>query len=272
MGVATAVALLVIALGEKHEKLGRWKWHLAVFVEGVAVLLSIYASIATESDSPATKHNLESAHDSISRQLENLRGLILSGDSARARELAEQVLDKQLMRTALDTGLVQIGLGKYEIAITHLEYASRAAKDDSGRAIVMTVQSVAWGLLAEELIQRDLLDSAKVLYRQVLDYCDGVLELRRDDHETWNNRGNAQSRLGLYDSAKASYDSALYYKPDFREAWRNKALSLSYGGDLVAASASCDSAMKYSLTEDHFYLMTLLFQEWLHDSIAASTQ
>ena len=73
---------------------------------------------------------------------------------------------------------------------------------------------------------------------------DRAIEIKSDDHETWNNRGNALDDLGRNEEAIASYDRAIEIKPDYHEAWGNRGVALSNLNRKKEAIASYDRAIK----------------------------
>ncbi|MCL1462989.1 tetratricopeptide repeat protein, partial [Argonema galeatum] len=75
-------------------------------------------------------------------------------------------------------------------------------------------------------------------------------KFKPDDHEAWNNRGNALGNLGRLEEAIASYDQAIKFKPDKHEAWNNRGFALRNLGRFEEAIASYDQAIKFK-PDDH---------------------
>ena len=81
-------------------------------------------------------------------------------------------------------------------------------------------------------------------YEQAIASWDRALEIKPDDHQAWNNRGNALGNLGRYEQAIASYDQALEIKPDYPDTWDNRGYVLTCMGRYKDALESCDRAIK----------------------------
>ena len=79
--------------------------------------------------------------------------------------------------------------------------------------------------------------------------------LRNSDYaETWNNLGDAQRDLEMYEEAIASSQQALRLKPDFAEAHNNIANVLAFQGKYEEAIAGYRQALRLSpaMAEAHF--------------------
>jgi Flp pilus assembly protein TadD len=89
----------------------------------------------------------------------------------------------------------------------------------------------------------NLLAAAKEYEAAISSYDQG-LKIKPDDHQAWNNRGNALMNLGQIEEAISSYDQALKIKPDDHEAWNNRGVALWNVGRIEEAISSYDQALK----------------------------
>ena len=64
-------------------------------------------------------------------------------------------------------------------------------------------------------------------HQQSIASYDKALEIKPNDDQAWNNRGNALGNLGRFEDAIASFDKALEIKPNYDQAWYNKACAYS---------------------------------------------
>ena len=87
-------------------------------------------------------------------------------------------------------------------------------------------------------------------YEQAIASFDKALQLKPDDHQVWNNRGNALFNLGRFDEAIASYDKALQLKPDKDQPWYNRGVALFNLGRWDEAIASYDKALQLKPDKD----------------------
>jgi superkiller protein 3 len=55
---------------------------------------------------------------------------------------------------------------------------------------------------------------------------DRALQIKPNDYEAWNNRGNALFNLGRYEEAITCYDRAIEIKPDYHLASHNRGTAL----------------------------------------------
>lgn len=180
---------------------------------------------------------------------------------------------------AMDSGLVAIGLGNYDKAITHLNYVIQAAQYDSLIGESFFLRGAAFFFWAKSLADAPD-DSLTLLLTEALDSYDsaltydynlhyvywyarsiGLAELGRHEEavtcydsfltyehnvdEAWYNRGITLHHLKRYEEAVASYDSALTYRHDNQSAWNNRAGALIILERYDEAIASCDSALSY---------------------------
>ena len=97
---------------------------------------------------------------------------------------------------------------------------------------------------AHLLLELGNLHRAAKEYKEALVSYDQALEVKPDNHEAWNNRGNALRNLGRYEEAIAAYDQALEVKPDKHEAWYNRGIALRNLGRYEEAIAAYDQALK----------------------------
>jgi tetratricopeptide (TPR) repeat protein len=87
-------------------------------------------------------------------------------------------------------------------------------------------------------------------YEAAIARFDQALKFQPDDHQAWNNRGNALFNLGQLEEAISSFDQALKIKPDYHEAWNNRGIILKDLGRLEEAISSYDQALKIK-PDDH---------------------
>lgn len=172
--------------------------------------------------------------------------------------------------SALDSGLVDLGLQKFETALVHFDYALTAERnavplDSFKLAEIHFDRGIAYGNLnnyEEELASYDSAlfyrrDHPVVWYnrgialfmlgnkkKSIASY-DSALTYRRDYPDAWLNRGFVQDRLGHYEEAIYSYDSALFYRHDYPDVWLYKGIALTNFEHYEQAVASYDSALFY---------------------------
>ncbi len=254
--LTTAVAGLVKKLSERSVSLKRWSWHLGVLIEATGVLIAILGF--WPSDKPATPSDvssiisekvdslqtdifvkLDSDHEEVTCRMDRLEALIKktagqpepdSSFLAEARSQAECL--EGIVETALDKGIVAIGLQKYDEALTLLDIALKAA----GENLIQR---------AKVLFYIGLIHSKRGEYILAFELYDSCITDDPRKYGAWNNRGSALSRLNRFDEALNSYDSALAYKPDFQDAWYNRGIALSELGFHKEGIASYDSALVY---------------------------
>ncbi len=266
-----AIATLIKKLSDQIKWLKRWSWHISVLVGTIGVIIASVNFLGDEPPPPLTEDatnlvvqkvveeatipiaqgivNLEERVDSGFKSLENMIQERVASDIEdntirdSLRTLAEWLA--QFAETAMDSGLVAIGLGRYSEALTHLHYAVLAAQNDSSKAEAYFYCGAAYGLWAVELSTSGNTDSSKALFKLAVSSNDSTLAYKHDDHVSWYNRGNALARIDLHEEAVASNDSALEYKHDLHEAWYNRSYSLYKLGRYEDAIASLDSALAY---------------------------
>jgi tetratricopeptide (TPR) repeat protein len=281
--LAIVAAILVVIrefIGKPDDSKKRWSWRLGCSVVIIGCIIAILTL--------PQKEGIEDSLNQIQCSIDSLKPIILemAGKGKEAPELADSAKQQaeciqatMVLRTALDSGLVAIGLGNYSQAITHLNYAIMAAQDDSAKAEGYFYRAAASSFWGDNYSAAEEKDKAREQYEEALACCDSALvykrdfpnswsnrgvvlyELgrykkalysfdsalvyKRDSPEAWYNRGNALVRLGFSDEAIASYDSALAYKQDYPEAWNNRGNALVRFGLYDEAIASCDSALAY---------------------------
>jgi tetratricopeptide (TPR) repeat protein len=59
-------------------------------------------------------------------------------------------------------------------------------------------------------------------YEEAMVSYDTALRINPDSYQAWNNRGVALVELGRYDEAIESYDKALRINPEYTEAKHNR--------------------------------------------------
>ncbi|MEG3892053.1 tetratricopeptide repeat protein, partial [Microcoleus sp. Z1_A1] len=108
---------------------------------------------------------------------------------------------------------------------------------------------------ADLFLEQGLLYSFGEEYAKAIASYDKALEIKPDNHEAWNNRGNALGKLGRREDAIADYDKALEIKPDFHKAWYNRGVKLRKLGRREDAIADFDKSLeiKPDLYEAWFY-------------------
>lgn len=172
--------------------------------------------------------------------------------------------------SALDSGLVDLGLQKFETALVHFGYALTAERntvplDSFKLAEIHFDRGIAYGNLNNYEEELESYDSALTYRRDhpvvwynrgivlfmlghkgksVASY-DSALTYRRDYPDAWLNRGFAQDKLGHYEEAISSYDSALFYRHDYPDVWLHKGIALTNFEHYEQAVASYDSALFY---------------------------
>ena len=97
---------------------------------------------------------------------------------------------------------------------------------------------------AKLFFEQGLLYNFAEEYVKAITSYDKALEIKPDDREVWNNRGNALLSLGRLEEAIASYDKALGIKPNYHDVWYNRGIALGKLGRLEAAIASYDKALE----------------------------
>ncbi len=190
LGVATAVAAvaaLVKVLSERIEWLKRWSWHLAVGVGATGFVIAIIAWISYEA--PATKADLDASSEKLVCRIDSLKQFIREGNFPAAKEQAECIDATQILESARDSGVVQLGLGNYRAALSLLAVARQATRDSAALAEVFFYMGVAALKWADHFAEADKSDSATPLYETALTYNDSSLSYKPDSPEAWNNRG-----------------------------------------------------------------------------------
>lgn len=206
------------------------------------------------SNTSASQSEIESTRDTIIQPRSNIEYLklaLIRSDTVAARKYAERINANYSIQTAMDSGLVQLGLRNYETAVLHINYVFQAAPDDYTKAEACFYQGLAWRMWGEHFIVADKPDSAHQSLGNSLAYFDSSLTYKNDYHEAWYNRGNALSYLREYEEALASYDNALSYKHDFHDAWTNRGVALIGLDKYDDAVASFDSALTYKQDDDN---------------------
>lgn len=243
--LTTAMAGLVKVLSERITLLKHWGWPLGVLIQVIGVLVACFGFWPT--DKPATPADvdtiitikLDSLGNEMSCKMDSLSALIrsLSGQTepdstllAQAREQAECL--EGIVQTALDKGIVAIGLERYDEALTLLALALTASGENVKQRY-------------EVFFYMGVIRSHQGEYTYALDCYDSCTTYDPTSHASWYNRGWALARLKRYDEAIASFDSALIHKPDKREAWINRGWALDRLGRHDEAIASYDSALLY---------------------------
>lgn len=181
----------------------------------------------------------------IEKALQEAR--LYSNDNTNYREMIRDsavcVWKTDLLETALDSGIVLAGMGRYTEAVTHFQYAIMAATTDSTRARIFYYRAIAYHDEGERLGRAgDRVEGLQALKLALHDY-DSALALNGSNTMAWLSRGHLQGSLGNHVGALESFDSALSHDRDFVFAWSNKAKSLSDVGKYDEAVASCDSAL-----------------------------
>jgi superkiller protein 3 len=97
---------------------------------------------------------------------------------------------------------------------------------------------------AELFYEQALLYDFAEEYAKAIASYDKALEIKPDQHESWNNRGIALRNLGRLEEAISSYDKALEIKSNQQEAWYNRGVALDNLGRLEEAIASYDKALE----------------------------
>ena len=105
---------------------------------------------------------------------------------------------------------------------------------------------------------------------------DQAIRLNPDYARVYNNRGNANSRLGQHKAAVADYDEAIRLNPDYARAYFNRGNANSRLGQHKAAVADYGEAIRlnpdYARAYCHRGILWLQRKEWdkarpdLHDA------
>ncbi|MFH1699831.1 MAG: tetratricopeptide repeat protein [Candidatus Zixiibacteriota bacterium] len=274
-----ALAVLGRTLGNYNEYLKRLNKPLNVLI-GLCVLASAGLNF-WPSDNPATKSDVEKVGDQVENpqaehklDMENLMTYVMTlagqeePDSsliATIRVLAERL--EGIVETAFDKGIVAIGLEKYDDALTHLDYALKAAGENlfqrasvffyigyinsrqgnNELALVCYDSSVtydsfsrnAWYNRGNTLTKLDRYEEAIASY-------DSALVYDLTYYKAWYNRGFAYTKLSRPNEAIANYDRALAYKHDIVEAWYNRGIDLIKLNQYGEAIASFDSTLIFN--------------------------
>jgi tetratricopeptide (TPR) repeat protein len=268
-----AVALFLKELLSKPEPGKVWPWRLA-WIAALLGSLAFLIQIFLPKEEPLTKEDVRDSVEEALCNWEEFKKEIndLEEWSPEKKERLEQAancLIKQAV-SAFDSGLVCIGRQEYGEAIIHLQYALEAERNSD--VLDSTRMAEVWFYTGDAHAYAES-------YELSLAGWDSVLAYKHDDHQAWNNRGVALSKLGRreeaiasfdsalayecssfvawynrgvslgnlsrYEEEIASYDSALAYKHDYPKAWNNRGVALSKLGRREEAIASCDSALKY---------------------------
>jgi len=65
--------------------------------------------------------------------------------------------------------------------------------------------------------------SAEGIIKEAIDHYNKAIIIKPNNANAYNNRGNAYSKLGMYDYAIQDYKMAIRIKPDYAEAYNNYA-------------------------------------------------
>jgi tetratricopeptide (TPR) repeat protein len=181
-----------------------------------------------------------------------------------ARIQAEQI--KDIVKTGIDSAIVSIGLGNYDQAEIHLNYALLAEKKDSTRIALIYFY---WGVinhLKNNKFMAIVCYSAALSYRSslcdiwnnvsaalddigqtylALKYSLTVTDCNRFKTSYWFNRGNYARKLGLDNEAINSYKQALGIDPGNINAIINLGSVYSGQGNYTKAIELINIGLKY---------------------------
>jgi tetratricopeptide (TPR) repeat protein len=254
LSLAAILAAYAAFLKRPRRRKQRWGWFVgvsALVLFSVGTILNPFTRTddgstaalqpsidSLRSDLSETRCAIDSLKNSIDVQVSQRRG-----PSESLKEQAECIQATQVLRTALDSGLVAIGLGKYEEAILHLNYGLISATDDSSRAESFYYRGMAYALWAESLYVMEDTTNARTRYQLALAGLDSALTYNRKYPKAWYNRGLVLFQLGNYEGAIQSCDSAIAYKYNRPDVWTNRGAARFELGDKKGAMKDFDSAL-----------------------------
>ncbi|MGA3398780.1 MAG: tetratricopeptide repeat protein [Acetobacteraceae bacterium] len=157
-----------------------------------------------------------------------LRRRFASGDLAAAKQLAEQILERDpaAATAAHVAGLIAHRESRFDDADRYLSAAIAAAPNDPEQ----------YANHAAVLRTLGRLGDAEAAAR-------AALALAPDRVETHNNLGNILRDSGRHDESIACYQAALRLAPDFADAWSNLAWVLSLNGRAREAEQAANRAI-----------------------------
>lgn len=275
--LTVAIGAILKILADRFEKLKPHSWWVGLVGAMATAIVCIVAFWQPEVE-PLTQNAFEKTSDSLQTELmcrfDSLEARLRSPSTsekpdstyrAQTRALSE-CLDS-IAQTALEKGMVAIGLEKYDEALTHLDYALAAAGEDlTRRGEVFYYMGLTYTYQGKSTLAINCYDSCTIYrphtpeawnnrgyvlnklerHNEAIASCDSALAYNPTLNEAWINRGNALHELGRIKEAIASFESALSNKPDMLVAWFNRGNELAVLGLVEEAIASYDSALAYS--------------------------
>lgn len=169
-------------------------------------------------------------------RIDSLRSLIDVPDNfeenrSQAKLLA-QCLEKKV-QNKLDSALVAIGLGKFDVAVSLLDSALSVAKGDSTKiAVIYNYLGYAYTYAGDTT--------------NALANCDSAIAYKPDFSKAWYNRGSLLVRLGKFADAIVNFDRAISYEHGDVDAWLNRGSALIGLGRHNDALDDFDSALVYN--------------------------
>jgi len=245
LGAAALLGIVKVFFDKPDDlrKLRVWRVGLAI-----SALLFLAAIINFFIHPPLTKEDVKEVlceWDLYKEKLNELAGKSEISPEEKKKLKESAMCLAKITVSAMDSGLVAIGLEYYDKAITHFNYFIVATQDDSSRAEGYMNRATAYYLWSLSVLDKGDRESAHAHYHQAVTSLDSALIYDPVNHIAWYNRGIALHNLGRHGEAVASYDSALVLKHDLQDAWLNRSASLVAMGRFLEAIKSCDSALAY---------------------------
>ena len=215
---ATLCLLLLEGIGKVWEE-SAWYRKYKRWLQLAVLVLATLVCVAKQFSEKPVEEVVRQAIEPLQCQIDDLTRLIGSTrwrDSAQLPDPAHDVADclrtrellDSIQYTAVEKGLIAIGLSDYSVAREHLNYAVAAAAGDR----------VAQ---AEALFYMGVIGILQGDYHQALTSFSSSLECDSDPSDTWYNHGLCLLRLDEYVQAEHSFEQAVDRDPADADGWHN---------------------------------------------------
>jgi len=152
--------------------------------------------------------------DSLVSLVTNMASTTEQRDEHRRLAKEYAVCLKDIAKTGVDSGIVALGLGQFNNAITHANYAIQAAKTDSIKAKAYFLKAIAFHLYADHSIDDNEKTKGVDLYMSASLNYDSVLRFNPNDSDASFFKGYTLQKAGFSKEAIESYRAASHYSYD----------------------------------------------------------